>query len=86
MSRSIPAVPVRQAQGRLCGTKLPILVRVLCCGLTVRFVQRFFPTPFRISSHYQPVLLLTSAVLRKDCSKFWPNRYAHFQAAIPQTL
>jgi hypothetical protein len=29
---------------------------------------------------------LTSAVLRKDCSKFWPNRYAHFQAAIPQTL
>jgi hypothetical protein len=32
------------------------------------------------------VLLLTSAVLRKDCSKFWPKRYAHFQAAIPQSL
>jgi hypothetical protein len=39
-----------------------------------------------IPSHYYPVLLLTSAVLRKDCSKFWPKRYAHFQAAIPKTL
>jgi hypothetical protein len=38
---------------------------------------------FRIPSHYYPVLLLTSAVLRKDCSKFWPKRYALFQAAIP---
>ena len=43
-------------------------------------------TPLCISSHYHPVLLLTSAVLRKDCGKFWPNRYAHFQAAIPKTL
>lgn len=43
-------------------------------------------TLVRIPSHYHLVLLLTSAVLRKDCSKFWPKRYAHFQAAIPQSL
>jgi hypothetical protein len=61
---------------------------VACENLGTRFrhgrSHADFPPLFRIPSHYQPVLLLTSAVLRKDCSKFWPNRYAHFQAAIPE--
>jgi hypothetical protein len=34
--------------------------------------------------HYQPALPQTRPVLRKDCSKFWPIRYALQQAAILQ--
>ena len=33
----------------------------------------------RSGRHYHPALLQSRGVLRKDCSKFWVKRYAHFK-------